>query len=268
MPKLSIDADALFRAVTACNFKLLTYHLDLHTGAITSRTLCPDEIADAPQGSSVKPLPKMGGDLAPKKDASPFGPVPVEGKKKLFADDDLPKKPGFNTDFWKRDDKKQLDPFGDGGFKRESGSRKLAEIFGGPPRQKSVDPFAKPAPAGDAPAPSSTPPIATPEPHASAAVSVQPGGGEDPKLPRIPVAPESQQIEWMEKFARDCGDPKIKERLLAALKSAKAMEAYDRTLRNYQRMGQQWERYFRKQALACAEAWLGTLDVEWELIES
>src|SRR3954462_7815745 len=112
MAMIKIDADALFRAVTATGFKLLAYNLNLDTGEITSRTMRPEEIAAAPQGPSVKPLPKMGGDLAPKKDASPFGPLPVDApKKKLFGDDDAPKKAAFNADFWKRDDNNKKDLF-------------------------------------------------------------------------------------------------------------------------------------------------------------
>src|SRR5579864_6707889 len=120
MPQISIDADVLFRAVTATGFKLLAYELNLASGEIHSRTLKPDEVAAAPQGPSVKPLPKMGGDLAPKKDASPFGPPPVAEKKKLFADDDLPKKAAFDSGFFKRDEQQKPDLFADGGFKRES----------------------------------------------------------------------------------------------------------------------------------------------------
>ncbi|HEY3321875.1 MAG TPA: hypothetical protein VGP72_15510 [Planctomycetota bacterium] len=297
MAAIKIDADALYRAVTASGFKLLAYHLDLQTGAITSRTMRPDEIADAPQGPSVKPLPKMGGDLTPKKDALPFGPLPVAAsKKKLFGDEDLPKKQNFGTDFWKRDDKRNTDPFGGGGFRRESGSKKLAEIFGDAPKAKKADPFAKAAPDGkpeagggkrldgetggrgdgekeivggrqEARGKNSNEP-------ASEAASVNPKSeirnpqSEDAQHPRVPVAPESQQLEWMHDFARDCGDPEIRDRLYAALKSPKPAQNFERTLRNYQRMGQQFERYFRKVALACAEAWLSELGVAWELIEN
>ena len=43
--------------------------------------------------------------------------------------------------------------------------------------------------------------------------------------------------------------------------------ARERVLRQHLRTAQQWERYLRKQALASAEGWLQTLNVQWELIE-
>jgi hypothetical protein len=245
MAAIKIDEDALFRAVTAGGYKLLAYHLNLATGEVVSRTLRPDEVAPAPQGPSVKPLPKLGGDLAPKKDAQPFSPPPVTVKKKLFADDDLPKKPAFQGDFFKREEKKAANPFGEE-FKRESGTKRLAEIFGGPPVKKAADPFANP----------------TPNPS--------PRGGEgnvEEGSPRIPAASDEQQKEWMAHFARDAGDPEIRDRLQKALASAKPVPAFERLLRQYQRLNEQWDRYFRKQALAYGEAWLATLGVEWELVE-
>ena len=254
---IKIDADALFRAVTATGYKLLAYHLELATGKITSRTLRPEEIAAAPQGPSVKPLPAMGGDLSPKKDASPFGPLPEVPKKKLF-DDDGPKKAAFDSEFWKRDEKKKGDLFGDGGFRRESGPKKLAEIFGDGPAKKKVDPFAKPGePAPPSPAPA---PVQAEEKN--------PPLPDNPAHPRIPAANEEQQIVWMDAFARGFGDPDIRDELLLALKAAKPFASWDKVLRKHQRMSQQWERYFRKQALAYGEAWLSTLGVQWELIEN
>src|SRR5438046_770947 len=108
MSTIKVDADVFFRALTATGYKVLAYHLNLDTGEITSRTLRPDEIAAEPLEPSVKPLPKLGGDLTPKKDALPFGPTPTAGepKKKLF-DDDAPKKPDFQAGFWKREEKKK-----------------------------------------------------------------------------------------------------------------------------------------------------------------
>ena len=257
MPAVKIDADALFRAVTATGYKLLAYNLNLDTGEITSRTMRPDEIADAQQGPSVKPLPKMGGDLAPKKDASPFGPLPIEPKKSLFSDDDKPKKAAFNNDFWKRDDSGKKDLFGDGGFKRESGSKKLAEIFGDGPAKKKIDPFAKtaePAPSAPSPAPAPT-------------AAAEPAPPEDPRKPRIPAASEEQHAEWMRAFAMQFGDPQIRDELLAALKSAKPPAAWERVTRKHARMGQQWERWYRKVALEFGELWISDFQISWELIE-
>lgn len=262
MSAIKIDADALFRAVTATGYKLLAYNLDLDTGAITSRTMRPDEVADAAQGPSVKPLPKMGGDLAPKKDASPFGPLPVASKKGLFGDEDLPKKQSFNSDFWKRDDNNKKDIFGDGGFKRESGSKKLAEIFGEGPAKKKIDPFAKPA---EAPAASAPTPAAPVPATAANSPSVPP---EDPRKPRIPAASEEQHAEWMRAFALQFGDPQIRDELLAALKTAKPSAAWERVTRKHQRMGQQWERYYRKVALEFGELWISEFRIAWELVEN
>ena len=56
MADIRIDADALYRAVTCHDYKLLAYYLDLRSGEIASRTLMPDEIQEPPPGPSVKPL--------------------------------------------------------------------------------------------------------------------------------------------------------------------------------------------------------------------
>src|SRR5690349_14483625 len=113
MAQIQIDADALYRAITATGKKLLAYHLDMGTGEIISRTLRPEEVASGPQAPSVKPLPKMGGDLTPKKPDLFGAPPTTAPKKKLFADDDGPKKSAFDNDFFKRDEKKKVDPFGE-----------------------------------------------------------------------------------------------------------------------------------------------------------
>ncbi|HYG74273.1 MAG TPA: UPF0158 family protein [Planctomycetota bacterium] len=255
---IQIDADALFRAVTATGYKLLAYNLNLDTGEIVSRTLRPDEVQVAPAGPSVPPLPPMGGDLSPKKDASPFGPLPVATKKNLFGDEGQPKKNTFDNDFWKRDEKKKPDLFGDGGFKREHGSKKLAEIFGGPPAKQKPDLFKKAEPK-----PAPTAPVA-PAPAASQAA---PASGDDPRKPRIPAVTEEQMLVWMMGFAKDFGDPEIRDEMMAALQSAKPLPAFEKVLRKHQRMSQQWERYFRRQALFFAETWLSDFGISWELIE-
>ena len=307
MSTIRIDADALFRAVTAAHFKLMVYHLDLDSGEIIARTLRPDEVPDAPQGPSVLPLPKIGGDLTPKKDAAPFGPPPVTASKKLFSDDDLPKKPAFDSGFWKREGKQRPNLFGQGGFRRESGTKKLAEMFGAKQPQKPADPFASPAPA----VPRSSPPVdavaragcasspaSSPVVRSAGVPPARTGAGETPAVrntaappasappagcasspagcasspaptrqPRIPVAGEAQQLDWVRAFARDFGDPEIREQIMNALKASKPTASFERVLRKHQRMSQQWDVYFRKQALACAEAWLETLGVQWELVE-
>jgi hypothetical protein len=131
MAAIKIDADALFRAVVAYDYKLMAYYLDLRSGEITSRTLMPDEVQEAPHGPRVKPLPLLGGDLSTKKDAAPFGPLPDLPKKPdLFKDDDGPKKNTFEGGFWKRESGPKKDLFGGEGLKRESSTKKLAELFG------------------------------------------------------------------------------------------------------------------------------------------
>jgi len=69
-------------------------------------------------------------------------------------------------------------------------------------------------------------------------------------------------------FAKEFGDPEIREEMGVAVKSAKPQAAWERLLRKHIRAGQQWERFFRKQALEWAEAWLSDLRIEWELIEN
>jgi hypothetical protein len=252
MPALQIDADALYRAVTAGGHKLLAFHLDLRSGKILSRTLSPDEVAALPDGPSVQPLPKMGGDLALKTGgAPPLAPLSEPAKKKLFADDDAPAKPRFTGDFWLRGDKKKAELFGADGFRRQNATKKLAELFGD-------------APAPKPPAPDSIP-SQTSAPASTSAATAIPG---DPMQPRIPIVPEDAQTRWMYAFAHDCGDPEIRDELMPAFKIPKPEAAFEKTLRKYQRMSLQWERSFRKQALDFAEAWLSDLAVQWELVEA
>ncbi|MFH0938971.1 MAG: hypothetical protein V1899_06800 [Planctomycetota bacterium] len=247
---IKVNADAFFRAVTATGFKLIAYHFNLDTGEIVSRTMRPDEVVVSPEMSGVKPLPKLGDDLSPKKNAPPFESRPVvEIKKKLFDDTDLSKKPAFNTDFWKRNDKEKLKLFGEG-FKRASGSRKLAEIFSEPSTTTTAPQASRPTLAHVSP------------PSAPRIVA------DDLRHPRIPVASETDQIEWIRAFAKDFGDPEIRDEIYASLKSAKPLLSFNKVLRKHQRMSQQWERCFRKTALAYGAAWLSKLDVQWELIES
>jgi hypothetical protein len=263
MKQIRIDAAALYRAVTATGYKLLAYHLDLDTGEIHSRTLRPDEVADAPTGPSVAELPKLGGDLTPKKNAQPFGAPPVAPKKKLF-DDDGPKKSKFEGDFWKAD-KKKADPFGQDGFRRENATKKLAALFGDAPAQKKPDPFASlDAPSGGAIGAAKESPAAPAEKTGPRAITPAP---DDPRRPRIPAFTEAQLVELMTFFAKDSGDPAIRDEMLNALGSAKPVPAFERVLRNYQRTHQQWERYYRKHALLFAETWLSDFGVAWELFE-
>jgi hypothetical protein len=260
MDTLKIDADALFRAVTATGYKLLAYNLDLRTGEIVSRTLAPDEVKAGVEGPSVKPLPKMGGDLTPKKDTSLFGPASVSAKPKLFGDEGDLKKPAFGGDFWKRDDKGKPALFGEE-FKRESGSKKLAEIFGGAPQPKKPDPFKDKVKDKDKEgSPAKT------KADSAAPTSRIPMAADDPYYPRIPAATEETNTEWMRSFAREAGDPLLRDELLAALTSAKPALSFERALRRHLRLEQQWERYLRKQALGSAEVWLASLGVKWELV--
>jgi len=254
MAQIKIDANALYRAITATGHKLLAYHLDLTTGEIVSRTLRPDEVSVAPQAPSVKPLPKIGGDLERKKAPSPFDPPVGTPKKKLFSDDNGPKKPAFGGDFFKRDDKKKADPFGDGGFKKENGIKKLAEIFGEAAKKKKLDPFAGSVGPND----SGTP--------GAAALAADTTPLDPESHPRIPVATEAQQAGWRASFVRDCGDPQIRDELQHALASIKPMEAFERTLRKFARLTQQWDHYHRKQALALAESWLAKLPLTFEVV--
>ena len=274
MSALQIDADALYRAVSAYDYKLLAYYLDLRSGEVVARTLTPEELQEPPRGPSVKPLPVLGGDLNVRKADAPFGPTPAVKKPGLFKDDG-PQKARFEGDFWKRAGPQKNNPFGGAEFKLESGTKKLAELFGeAPPEKSAPNPFAAAgtlAGAGQSGRPG--------QPARHAETSAQPGAPQDeqnvppandPHQPlwRIPPASVEQQRAWMSTFATGCGDPQIKERLLAALASAKPFPAYERALRNFQRMNQQWSRYYRKQTLHYAAAWLKDLPVSWEIVDS
>lgn len=270
LPPIKIDADALFRAVSATGYKLLAYTLNLETGAIESRTLRPDEISFNPHVSNVKPLPKMGGDLRVKKEPL-FGSVPVENtrEKKLFGDDSNPKNAVFEGEFWKRQEEQKPNLFSEG-FRRESGARKLAEIFGDSKKQKPKNPFSgTQSPqdlTGNVGQSATLPAVA---PMVVAPANTAPGtGSELEKHPRIPAATEQQQHAWMLNFAKQSGDPEIREQMYSALKNARPHVMFDMVLRRHQRTGQQWERYFRKQSLAFGEAWLSSLGIKWELLES
>jgi hypothetical protein len=273
MATIKIDADALFRAVVAHDYKLLAYYLDLRSGQITSRTLMPDEVQDVPRGPRVKPLPLLGGNLSTKKEDAPFGPVPVAKKTDLFKDNDGPKKESFEGDFWKREGKPKTDLFGGEGHRRESSTKKLAELFGeaAPPGEKK-DPFApveKPTDEKESEPAVENKPSAEEKPTAANKSDDEfvAEVNEESPLQRIPPASLEQNLEWMRAFAQDCGDPKIRERLLKTLAAKKPIPAYERALRNYQRMNQQWERWYRKQAIHYAEAWLKAMPVEWEIVE-
>src|SRR5262249_41624330 len=152
-------------------------------------------------------------------------------KKKLFNDDDGPKKSAFEGDFFKRDEKKKVDPFGEGGFKKESGTKKLAELFGEGPPKARIDPFAKPGEASNPAAPLSSPGAALPPETFPEA--------EGP--PRIPSPTEAQQQDGRGRSPRDGGDPQIREELQHALAVAKPGEAFERVLRKYARINQQWK---------------------------
>lgn len=263
MAAIKIDADTLFRAVVAYDYKLMAYYLDLRSGEITSRTLMPDEVQEVPHGPRVKPLPLLGGDLSAKKDAAPFGPLPdVPKKPNLFKDDDAPKKNTFEGGFWKREGGPKKDLFGGEGLKRESSTKRLAELFGEAPppgEQKApVAPAATSTSATDAPQPP-----ATEKPDGDFVAQVD----ETSPLQRIPPASLEQNIDWMRAFAKDCGDPQIREKLQRALSAAKPIAAFERALLNYQRMNQQWDRYYRKQAMNYASVWLKAMPVEWEIVE-
>jgi len=277
METLQLDGDALFRAVIAYDYKLIAYYLDLRSGEIVSRTLMPDEVQEPPPGPRVKSLPLLGGDLHERKSEALFADVPghVQKKPDLFKDEGSKEK-SFEGDFWKRGRSEKKNPFGEE-FRRESSTKKLAEMFGeAPPEQQKPDPSAvKPPTAGAAAAPSA--PSGTPASTAAAgpALQAQPADAAyapvldlSQPLQRIPPASLEQNVEWMRAFAKDCGDPKIKDQLLHALGGGKPIAAFERTLRQYQRTNQQWDRYYRRQAYHYAGEWLKALPIQWEIVES
>ena len=260
METIKIDADRMFRAVTAGGYKLLAYNFDVRTGEIVSRTLTPDEVKAEAEGSSVKPLPKLGWDLARKQafvapSNAPLGAAPISSKPKLFAEDDTPKSEAFGSDFWKRDAKGKPALFAEG-FKKENATKKLAEIFGGKPALEQ-----KSGTASDSSARKRTRPDGKPR----SALAHAP---DDPYYPRVPVADEAALRDWMRDFGMQYGDPQIREQLLAALAGAKCEASFERVLRQHPRMAQQWEKHLRKMALACADVWLESLGLKWEWVES
>lgn len=272
MAALKIDADALFRAVISHDYKLMGYYLDLRTGEVVSKTLSPDQVKDVPRGPIVKPLPAFGHDINERKGDAPFGPPPVEGGKKpdLFKDDG-PKKAAFEGDFWKRESGKKVELFADGGPRKESSTKRLAELFGEKPAGAvKADPFApKVGDAGGSGSGSqgAAGTEARPTTTSNAGQSGMTPIDVNEPMQRIPPASEEQLLEWMRAFAKDCGDPAIREKLLHAAAGSKAMAGYERVLRNYQRMNQQWERYLYKQSLHYASAWLKELPIQWEIVE-
>lgn len=264
MAGLRIDADALFRAVTSHDFQLLAYYLDLRSGEVSTRTLSPDDVKEPPPGPSVKPLPVLGGDLTKSKGDAPFGPVEGEKKKDLFGDEPTERKDPFGGSFWQRDTDRKSSPFGE--FKREQGSKKLAEIFEDAPKStENKDPFTPKDEAMKAPFDEGSAKPANPDPFEKA---VPPEVDADEPLQRIPPATEEQNLEWHQVFARECGDPEIREVLEKALNAKKPFSAFQRTIRKYQRMNQQWDNYYRKQALFYASEWLKGLPIQWEIVDS
>ncbi|MCZ7647507.1 MAG: UPF0158 family protein [Planctomycetota bacterium] len=252
MADIRIDADALFRAVTSYDYKLLAYYLDLRSGEVVSRTLTPEEVQEPPPAPRVKPLPKGGGDPNERKgEPAPFGPGPdVPKKADLFKDAPAQKQDLFGGDFWKREEKAKVNPFGEGGARRESSTKKLAALFGEKPPEA--------AKASGAPARKVSPDEG--EAWASRLDLSQP-------LQRIPPADAEQHKVWLDAFARDCGDPKIRDELQAACAREQPLKAFLRVLRKYQRMEQQWDAYYRRQARHFAEAWLKAFPLSWEIVE-
>jgi hypothetical protein len=206
----------------------------------------------------------MGGELAPKKELNLFGPAdPTPQPKKKLFDDDGPKKPGFSGDFFKRDDKKKVDPFGGDGFQRQSGAKKLAEIFAEPAGKKpGSPPLEKGGPGGVSPFKEDAP-----QKSEGQTPPTPPFQGGDSVGPRIPAISDGQQLEFMVAFAKDFGDPEIRDEMGAAVKAGSAVAAWGRVMRKHARAGQQWENYYRKQALYWAECWLSDLGIAWEIVD-
>ena len=251
------SADRMFRAVTATGYKLLAYNLDVRTGEIVSRTLSPEEVKAEAEGPSVKPLPKLGGDLARKQafvapSNAPLAPATNSSKPKLFADDEAPKAAAFESDFWKRDSRGKPALFAEG-FKKENATKKLAEIFGGKPAPEPAQKTER----------STAQKIQKYAPHVALERAL-----DDPYYPRVPVADEAALRDWMRHYGMQCGDPQIREQLLAGLAGSKPEAAFERVLRQHPRMAQQWERFLRKMALACADVWLESLGLKWAWVES
>jgi hypothetical protein len=248
MAKIAIDADAMFRAFTALGYKMIVYYLDRNTGAVVPR--------QTERRVEYKPreLPKLDQEAERPKPASPFAEVPLPaGRKDLFGDG-IPqqRRDPFSGDFWKKPEKPKLNLFGDGPA-RPIGPPK-GPLFKDPPPVESN------AARSDGAAPGGI--VA---PTADEAPEELEGG----RLLLIRPVPEKTQYEWMAEFAKDCGDPEIRDRLREAMAGAKEPHrGFFSVLSRYGRLRDQWERFYRRKALDRAEEWLRQKGIEYVLVEA
>lgn len=253
--KRIVDADGLFRAATAGDYRVLAHYLSTETGEILSRAVAHD-----PRGAPLE-APKLG-DYAPSENAGETDgkPDPVaefrarklKEKKPLFTDDGS-REASFQGGFWERAKKEVRNPLGEGAVETAAERQRLARLF-----------------ADDAEKPKTANPFGDDEGAARAADAAAPPGdaaGETSSeyLHRVPVAEPELWRKWRLRFTeREVGDPDIRDRLRRALARDNAEEEFAELMRRYPRTEEQWLRYVRKQTLIAAGEWLKTLPPgEW-----
>ncbi|MCX7806293.1 MAG: UPF0158 family protein [Planctomycetota bacterium] len=251
MAAIRIDADAMFRAMTAEGYKMIVYYLDRETGAVVPKQ------AERRLEAARKPAPTMAEETERRsKKAGPFHEVaaPVEKKKDLFADGSPPpKKDPFAGDFWKPVGKPKLDLFGDGPPKPV-----------GPPKGPLFKDASGEKAAAGGPAAGTLPS----EPVAPT-VNDAPERLEGGRLLLIRPIPDTTRREWMAEFAKDCGYPDVRDRLREVLASSKDPgRGFQAVLSRYGRLSEQWERFYRRRALNAAGDWLRDSGIEYELVEN
>ncbi len=252
MAAIRIDADALFRAVTAEGYKMIVYYLDRETGAVVPKQ------AERRLETERKPAATMAEETERRsKKSGPFheAAAPVEKKKDLFKDGTpMPKKDPFAGGFWKPVEKPKLDLFGDGHPKPV-----------GPPKgplfkDDGVEKASAPATAGG---------TAISSESVAATVEDAPEQLENGRLLLIKPVPDAARNEWMTEFAKDCGDPEIRDKLREAMASSKELRrGFLGVLSRYGRLSEQWERFYRRRALDAAGKWLRSAGLEYTLVEN
>ena len=270
MERIAIDADALFRAATALGYKMVVYYLDREDGKIITRQM-------ERRGDSSRGGPGDLGDptnlqsLRPK--AGP--PLPVQKKADLFKEGPeilKKRKDPFATDFWKKDTGPKPDLFGEGpakpvgppkGFLFKDDASSAAEVTA-----------AGNATNGQTPAAEVKPPEAAAKTNGHAAGKPAPTVDDAPdeleggRCIRVRTITDATQWDWMAAFAKECGDPEIRDKLREAMKkSDQPQRGFFQVLSRYGRLRDQWERFYRRRALDVAEEWLKEIGIEYELVE-
>jgi hypothetical protein len=251
--KLLIDADSLYRAVTAGDYRVIAHYLDDRNGKILALALARD-----PRASTLE-TPRLGSFCKSEKDseaqaggnpAAEFLARKAREKKPLFHDEGAKEEP-FAGGFWQNEKQTMANPFDDGATETAAERRRLAALF-----------------ADDAPKPKAHDPFAALGKPAKAAEVVEDDMDFD-HLHRIPSVEPELWTAWRRWFVeKEVGDPEVRDKLRRTLHKDVAPEVFEETLERYQHTDGQWRRFIRKKALAAACAWLETMPLDsWNLVE-